>query len=646
MSRPIVLSNGALCVTLDHTGQVRDVYYPHVGLENHVRGHYLHRVGVWVDGTVHWLADGWDIRIASERDSLCSAITARHSGIGVTLRFTDCVTARDVFIRRVAVTNDISHARDLRLYFSHQFELQKMHGSDTAYFNPRAHAIVHYKGRRVFLINATLDHEHFSDFATGRAHFQGKEGSHRDADDGELSKNPIEHGPADSIIGLYAQYAAGQTRQCEYWMIATQSIAEAETKNEWVKKKTPGALVGATVSEWRRFLKPLMPRGAALEAKHLDLYSRSLMYARAHVDRDGGILAAVDSDMFQYGLDTYSYVWMRDAAYVAETLDTAGDPSVARNLFLFGKQTVTDDGYFMHKYLPDGSLGSSWHPWIVDGRAQLPIQEDETASMLIVLAAYMRRHTDHNLLDDVYESLVERTAAFMLSYRDESGLPLPSYDIWERKRGVTTYTTAAVSAALAAAAELARMKKKEKAARSYEKASQEMRDALMGHLWDDTRGVFLNAVHAYGGQSDPTIDISSVYGVFRFGILDAGDARLKHAFDVTVRRLSDGIRVGGIARFEHDDYYHAPGSSTGNPWILTTLWYAEYLIAAAQSRADLQRPRDILSWAVSHALPSGVLSEQLDPETGEQVCAGPLAWAHATYVNTVLCYMSAYRRLT
>ena len=40
----------------------------------------------------------------------------------------------------------------------------------------------------------------------------------------------------------------------------------------------------------------------------------------------------------------------------------------------------------MHKYLPDGALGSSWHPWLKDGQVQLPIQEDETA--LVVWAMY------------------------------------------------------------------------------------------------------------------------------------------------------------------------------------------------------------------------------------------------------------------
>src|SRR5580693_3946726 len=106
MSRSIVLSNGELCVALDGSGSVRDLYYPHVGYEDHVRGHYIHRVGVWVDGRLSWLSEdpAWKISILCEEEALQSAITARNDAIGVELAFTDLVyNERPVFIRKVSV---------------------------------------------------------------------------------------------------------------------------------------------------------------------------------------------------------------------------------------------------------------------------------------------------------------------------------------------------------------------------------------------------------------------------------------------------------------------------------------------------------------------------------------------------------------
>ena len=36
---------------------------------------------------------------------------------------------------------------------------------------------------------------------------------------------------------------------------------------------------------------------------------------------------------------------------------------------------------------------------------------------------------------------------------------------------------------------------------------------------------------------------------------------------------------------------------------------------------------------------SGMMSEQLDPQTGEQISASPLVWSHAEFVHTVIDYL-------
>src|SRR4029079_6187507 len=101
MSRSIVLSNGELAVAIDDRGQIRDIYYPHVGLEDHVRGHYIHRVGVWVDGQLSWLTDSeWQITVSCEKEALASAISAVHPRLQVELSFTDVVyNEKPIFLR-------------------------------------------------------------------------------------------------------------------------------------------------------------------------------------------------------------------------------------------------------------------------------------------------------------------------------------------------------------------------------------------------------------------------------------------------------------------------------------------------------------------------------------------------------------------
>lgn len=650
MARAVVLSNGELCVSLDERGEVRDIYYPHVGLEDHVRGHYVHRVGVWVDGQMAWFSgDGWDIRVSSETDALASTIVARHERLQVELTFKDIVyNERPVFIRRVSVKNVADRTREIKLYFAHQFEIYKSHGSDTAYFDPKTGAVIHYKGRRVFLINARLDGEPFQDYATGRSNFQGKEGTHVDAEDGVLSKNPIEHGPTDSVIGAYGTYAANQSRTCYYWVAAAQTIEEAQELDEYVVKKSPEHLVKTATNFWHAWVNAYQWDFDGLSQDHIALFKRSLLNMRAMVDKDGGILASADSDMLQYGLDTYSYVWPRDAAYVALALDSAGEMNTAQRFFSFARDVLFKEGYFLHKYLPDKSLGSSWHPWIKDGVPQLPIQEDETALVIYALREHYERSRDLDFLEEIYNPLVEKAANFMVRYRDPvTHLPEPSYDLWERKRGTSTFTSCAVYAALVAAADLSKILGKDTHESKYRKAAEEIQAAILEHLWDEKEGMFINMLvpRAGGVERDTTVDMSSVYAVFSFGVLPTSDPRLQKAFDKTVRILSRGITSGGLARFDNDDYYQIDRSTAGNPWVITTLWYAEYLTSRAKTGADLDRVRDIFTWVVRHAQPSGALSEQLHPQTGIQVGATPLTWAHGAYVLTVLRYLEKRRSL-
>ncbi|MEY4747150.1 MAG: hypothetical protein RLZZ416_199 [Candidatus Parcubacteria bacterium] len=651
MSRSLILSNGELAVALDERGLVRDLYYPHVGLEDHVRGHYLHRIGVWVDGSISWFSEdpSWEIVVSAEEDALASHISAKNPRIGVELKIADIVyNERSIFFRTISVANTYDHAREIRLYFAQQFEIYKSHGGDTAYFDPASHSVIHYKGRRIFLIHAALDKKPFGDYAIGLANFNGQEGTYRDADDGALSKNPIEHGPADSAIGLYASYEPGQTRECHYWIACGQRVEDVIELNQYVLRKTPEHLTTSAREYWKSWLNLSSKHFADLSPAHLKLFKQSLMYTKAHVDADGGVIASLDSDMLQYGLDTYSYVWPRDAGFAVLALDRAGVRNPAKRFFEFCRVVLSDDGYLMHKYLPDRSLGSSWHPWIKDGEYQLPIQEDETAIVIYALYKYYLHNQDLELLESLYAPLVERAANFLLEYRDtKTHLPEASYDLWEEKRGTSTFTASSVCAALFAAAELSKLLGKEENERLYREASEETREAVLKHLWDGNSGTFVKHVNRTQGGLvyDRTVDASSVYGIFAFAILPHDDPRVERAWEETVRRLSYGNPAGGLARYEGDHYYRRDKESAGNPWIITTLWYAEYRIAGAKKPADLDRVREIFDWVVKHAQPSGVLSEQLDPRTGHQVSATPLAWSHAAYVSAVLKYLEKRKEL-
>ena len=107
--------------------------------------------------------------------------------------------------------------------------------------------------------------------------------------------------------------------------------------------------------------------------------------------------------------------------------------------------------------------------------------------------------------------------------------------------------------------------------------------------------------------------------------------------------------IGGIARYEND-YYHQVSLDVkripGNPWFVSTLWLAEWHARRAKTPEDLARAREYLAWAEVHARPSGVMAEQVHPETGEPLSVAPLTWSHAAYVAAATAISRAASRLS
>lgn len=651
MPKFLVLSNGNFFIGLDRRAQVRDIYYPYVGLENQTSGQYVHKLGVWTDNGFAWFDDpAWSIDINYLPDTLAGRVVATHPNLQVRLDFTDVIyNEKDIFIREVDVTNLADRPRLVKVFFHHQLELHESNKKDTAFYDPKNQVIIHYKGRRTFLFNAKVDNVSFDDYTTGLFYIEGHEGSHRDAEDGTLSKNPIEHGQVDSVIGISLNLNKDQKRTIHYWATAAKTLQEVYDLNQYVLEKSPPYLMKTTQDFWRAWVNRQNWNFADLSPKIVDLFKKSIMIIRSHADNRGGIIASCDADLLQYGRDNYSYIWPRDGAISAFALDKTGDHAVAERFFLFCNSIISPEGYFLHKYRPDMALGSSWHPWVRNGQPQLPIQEDETALVIHALWQHYRLTRDLEFIENIYNSLIKKASEFMVSFRDpKTGLPNPSYNLWEEKYGTNTFTCCTVYAALIAASKFADLLGKTESANRYRHAAGEIQEGILKHLYDPQEGYFYCLINKDGqtGTIDRTIDISSVYGIFRFGLLPPDDERLSRAMSLTLYHLGLTTLIGGVARYDGDQYFRSDYNLPGNPWFIATLWLAQYYLTQVKKTDDLAAVKRLLDWTAKHALPSGMLSEQLNPHTGEQISASPLTWSHSEFVITVLEYLEKLRQFS
>ena len=651
MPRDVPVGNGTMLVAFDRLYRIRDFTFPHVGQENHA-GHRPFRFGVWADGRLSWVHDkGWSRALSYEDDTLVSHAVLRNPDLALELVCADAVDFHlNVYLRHVLVRNLAATPRAVRLFLHHDFNVLGNDVGDTAYFDPATRSVIHYKGARYFLANCCgPDACGIASFATGVKGRQGFEGTYRDADDGQLSGNPIAQGSVDSIIAIDVDLPAGGEAPAHYWIIAGTSYDEVLRLDRLVLDRTPAVLIQRTRDYWRRWVNKEDWDLSELPRPVARLFKTSLLVLRTQVDDHGPILAANDSDFLHFSRDTYSYCWPRDGALVCRALDLAGYGGLTRKFFEFCAAVVRPEGYLMHKYNPDGTVASSWHPWTPVG--VLPIQEDESALVLWALWQHYLRYRDIEFVRPLYRQLIIRVGDFLERYRDpDTGLPRPSWDLWEERCGVHAFTCGAVYGGLAAAGEFAEMFGQHEKARSYAAARDAVRRGMDDHLYCRERGRFLRSLLPRGSGTvpDPILD-ASIMGAWAFGAYPLDDPRVLE----TAAQLRQGLRVktdvGGMARYENDYYFQVSDDLErvpGNPWLICTLWEAlhrAHLCETEEQLADEILP--ILTWVADRALPSGILAEQLHPETGRPLSVSPLTWSHATFVEAVMTYLARKSQL-
>jgi glucoamylase len=231
-----------------------------------------------------------------------------------------------------------------------------------------------------------------------------------------------------------------------------------------------------------------------------------------------------------------------------------------------------------------------------------------------------------------------------------TGLPLPSYDLWEERWGVHTFTVAAVIAGLRAAGRLAtEFGETERAAR-YLAGADRMLDGARTVLWNEREQRFARMATrgASGYDLDMTVD-SSLFGLAMLGALPADDPQAVSTLKQVADRLWVHTDIGGLARYQNDYYHQVERADTsrvpGNPWFVCTMWLARYQLQQARTLEDLAPGLKLLEWAARRALPSGTMAEQLHPYTGEPLSVSPLTWSHAEYVRAVQEYLERHSRL-
>lgn len=636
MPRPLVFGNGRLLIAFDDRHQGRDLFWPNVGYPNHLLGHSM-RVGIWCDSEFSWCdSDDWTREQSYEPGTLVGSSLWRSWKLGLEIHVTEAVHPQEpVFVRRLLIQDLRGANRTVKVFFTQNFILGQSDVGNTAFYHPFCDALIHYRGP--YLVACTLSSEGtgIQQYATGIKGFGGLEGTWKDAEDGALSMNAIAQGSVDSTIGVTLNLLP-QASSTTYFACVLGDRLD----------KTVHLLQKARETGWDDVFESARQEAATwLTQCHVDpletlssqvrqVFDQSLLVIRTQIDHEGAVVAANDADILETNRATYSYCWARDGALVSKVMASLGETGIADRFVSFcGRVMQEDQDFLMQKYRSDGSLGASWHPWVLDGKSMVPFQEDETALALVALES-----CSPDVRRELWDKIGKRWADALLFHRDSSGLPLPSWDLWEERHGVHFFTVCTVALGLLAAANLAEGFGEEPT--EFQEAATLMA-RLLGERFcapDSPEIARMVSLTPEGWTSDFTPDSAILGGLLLLG-LEKGptwQTRIQHLMD-SLRISSD---IGGFARYSGDYYFRKDDNYPGNPWVISTMWFSRYLLSVGNREGSLELLELVAGWASK----SGILAEQYHPRTGSPLSVSPLTWSHAEFVETVLAFVSHSRQ--
>ena len=353
-----------------------------------------------------------------------------------------------------------------------------------------------------------------------------------------------------------------------------------------------------------------------------DLAATSLAVIRAGQAPNGAFVAG--PTFSQYG-----YAWLRDGAFIAESLDLVGEHEAAGRFHAWVAGIIVDSAAGIERSIEAGASGRLPDPadylhcrYTVDGSVgpeDWPtFQLDGPGIWLWSAGQHVRATGGH-----AFSGHVARAA--LLAGRYLAALwRLPSSDAWEEFPDcVHTNTLAANLAGLRA---LLAMSPAARGEPTIVDAEAAIAARLRGQGGGD------GAWTKWDGS--PDVDASLLWMAAPFALVSPNNGR----FGATLRRIEDELvsADGGVHRYAADSYYG------GGAWLLLTASLGRVYVRR-NGPGDRDRALRCLRWMEAQAAPDGGLPEQvathaLHPEFIDQwratwgESASPLLWSHATYL--------------
>lgn len=318
---------------------------------------------------------------------------------------------------------------------------------------------------------------------------------------------------------------------------------------------------------------------------------------------------------------TYRYCWFRDGAYIAYSMNLAGEHDSARCFHSWSATTILryaekalraiekarqglplGEDYLHTRYTLEGreANNESWANFQLDG----------FGTWLWAVGQHLERSGDSPPSDWL------EAGELVATYLSELWR-YPCYDAWEEyPNGIHTHTLAAIYGGLVGFSRWG-------ANIEYVKLAQRVREFILAE------GIHSGHFIKFMGCDD--VDASLIGLAIPYGVVPPGDLRMV----ATVAQIEEKLHVpnGGIHRYYTDTYYG------GGEWILLAAWLGWYYVETG----EISRALALFKWIEMQADHEGNLPEQVP---GKLIApafyahwlerwgaiAKPLLWSHAKYI--------------
>ena len=305
----------------------------------------------------------------------------------------------------------------------------------------------------------------------------------------------------------------------------------------------------------------------------------------------------------------YRYCWLRDAYFVVQALNRIGATRTMEEFISFTISIASKPDQELrplYSVVPTNEVEETTAPNLEGYRGDGPVRVGNAAvgqaqndTYGSVILAAMPLFFDRRLprpgdvgLFQLLESLGERARRKALE---------PDAGIWEYRgrQRVHTHSAAMCWAGCQRLSAIAKRIGLDERAKYWDAVAQPIHTALLDQAWNEKRGAFTAAF----GSDD--LD-ASVLLLPDLGVIEVDDPRFVSTVAAMEREL---VREKHVMRYANADDFGLPVTA----FLICRFW----LIDALWSLGQREAARDLFTDALSHRNRYGLLSEDVDPQTGE-----------------------------